>query len=145
MTILKQTIGIDVSYKSFDARFATINTQQEINLSASKSFKNSLAGFKLFLRWLKKYILSDDIPLVFVMEATGVYYEQLSHFLFQQGYQVAVILPNKIRNYAKSLESKSKTDPLDAAVIVTLSMSPSNLTVNRSNANSTFSDSLTGR
>jgi Transposase and inactivated derivatives len=50
-------------------------------------------------------------------EATGVYYEQLAHFLFQQGYQVAVILPNKIRNYAKSLESKSKTDPLDAAVI----------------------------
>jgi transposase len=51
------------------------------------------------------------------MEATGVYYEQLAHFLFQHGYQVAVILPNKIRNYAKSLESKSKTDPLDAAVI----------------------------
>jgi transposase len=117
MNILKQTIGIDISYKTFDARFGTINTQQEINLSASKSFKNSLAGFTLFLRWLKKYILSDDIPLVFVMEATGVYYEQLAHFLFQQGYQVAVILPNKIRNYAKSLESKSKTDPLDAAVI----------------------------
>jgi transposase len=117
MILLKQTVGIDVSYKTFDARFGTINTQQQITLSPSKSFKNSLAGFKLFLRWLKKYILSDDIPLVFVMEATGVYYEQLAHFLFQHKYQVAVILPNKIRNYAKSLESKSKTDPLDAAVI----------------------------
>jgi transposase len=117
MNILKQTVGIDVSYKTFDARFGTTNTQQQITLSPSKSFKNSLAGFKLFLLWLKKYILSNDIPLVFVMEATGVYYEQLAHFLFQQGYQVAVILPNKIRNYAKSLESKSKTDPLDAAVI----------------------------
>jgi len=117
MTILKQTVGIDVSYKTFDARFGTTNTQQQITLSPSKSFKNSLAGFKLFLRWLKKYILSDDIPLVFVMEATGVYYEHLAHFLFQHNYQVAVILPNKIRNYAKSLESKSKTDPLDAAVI----------------------------
>jgi transposase len=117
MNILKQTVGIDISYKSFDARFGTTDTQQQITLSPSKSFKNSLAGFKLFLLWLKKYILSDDIPLVFVMEATGVYYEHLAHFLFQQGYQVAVILPNKIRNYAKSLESKSKTDPLDTAVI----------------------------
>ena len=27
------------------------------------------------------------------------------------------MLPNKIRNYAKSLESKSKTDPIDAAVV----------------------------
>jgi transposase len=117
MNILKQTVGIDISYKTFDVRFGTINTQQEITLSASKSFKNSLAGFTLFLRWLKNYILSNDIPLVFVMEATGVYYEHLAHFLFQHGYHVAVILPNKIRNYAKSLESKSKTDPLDAAVI----------------------------
>jgi transposase len=50
-------------------------------------------------------------------EATGVYYEHLAHFLFQHNYQVAVILPNKIRNYAKSLESKSKTDPIDAATI----------------------------
>jgi transposase len=117
MNILKQTVGIDVSYKTFDARFGTINTLQQNTLSPARSFKNSPAGFKLFLLWLKKYILSGDIPLVFVMEATGVYYERLAHFLFQHGYQVAVILPNKVRNYAKSLESKSKTDPLDAAVI----------------------------
>jgi len=117
MNILKQTVGIDISFKKFDARFGTINIHQEVCLSASKSFKNSLAGFKLFLKWLKIYLLSNDIPLVFVMEATGVYYEQLAHFLHCHGYQVAVVLPNKIRNYAKSLESKSKTDPLDAAVI----------------------------
>ena len=67
MNILKQTVGIDVSYKTFDARFGTIDTQQQITLSPSKSFKNSLAGFKLFLLWLKKHLLSHDIPLVFVM------------------------------------------------------------------------------
>jgi transposase len=117
MNILKQTVGIDVSYKKFDARFGTIDTQQQNTLSPSKSFNNSPAGFKLFLRWLKKLIVSHDIPLIFVMEATGVYYEHLAHFLLQHGYQVAVILPNKIRNYAKSLESKSKTDPIDAATI----------------------------
>jgi transposase len=117
MNILKQIVGIDISYKKFDARFGTINTLQHNALSPSKSFNNSPAGFKLFLRWIKKYVLSGNIPLVFVMEATGVYYEHLAHFLIQHGYQVAVILPNKIRNYAKSLESKSKTDPLDSAVI----------------------------
>lgn len=117
MNILKQTVGIDVSYKTFDARFGTINTLQHNALSPSKSFNNSPAGFKLFLRWIKSLIVSHDIPLIFVMEATGVYYEHLAHFLHSNGCQVAVILPNKIRNYAKSLESKSKTDPLDAAVI----------------------------
>lgn len=117
MTILKQTVGIDVSYKTFDVRFGTTDIQQNIVLSQAKSFKNSLPGFKLFLRWLKKFTPSDDIPLIFVMEATGVYYEQLAHFLFHHKYQIAVVLPNKIRNYAKSLESKSKTDPIDAAAI----------------------------
>jgi transposase len=117
MNILKQTVGIDISYKTFDARFGTIDTQQNTTISQAKSFKNSSAGFKLFLQWIKKLIVSHDIPLIFVMEATGVYYEHLAHFLIQQGFQVAVVLPNKIRNYAKSLESKSKTDPIDAATI----------------------------
>jgi transposase len=117
MNILKQTVGIDISYKKFDARFGTIDTQQQNTLSPSKSFKNSPAGFKLFLLWVKKLIVSHDVPLIFVMEATGVYYEHLAHFLLHNNYQVAVVLPNKIKNYAKSLESKSKTDPLDAAVI----------------------------
>jgi transposase len=117
MNILKQTVGIDISYKKFDARFGTIDTLQHNTLSPSKSFNNSPAGFILFLRWIKKLIVSHDVPLIFVMEATGVYYEHLAHFLLQHGYQVAVILPNKIRNYAKSLESKSKTDPIDAATI----------------------------
>jgi transposase len=117
MNILKQTVGIDISYKTFDARFGTIDTQQNTNISQAKSFKNSPAGFTLFLKWLKSFILPQDIHLVFVMEATGVYYEHLAHFLLEHGYQVAVVLPNKIRNYAKSLESKSKTDPIDAATI----------------------------
>ena len=117
MNILKQTVGIDVSYKTFDARFGTIDTQQNTIISQAKSFKNSPTGFTLFLRWIKTFIVSHDVPLIFVMEATGVYYEHLAHFLLQHGSQVVVVLPNKIRNYAKSLESKSKTDPIDAAVI----------------------------
>jgi transposase len=52
-----------------------------------------------------------------VMEATGVYYERLAHFLVANNLPVAVVLPNKIKNYAKSLQSKSKTDPLDTAAI----------------------------
>jgi len=117
MNILKQTVGIDIAYKTFDARFGTIDTQQNTAISQAKSFKNSPQGFNLFLKWLKFLVLSQDIPLVFVMEATGVYYEHLAHFLVQKGFQVAVVLPNKIRNYAKSLQSKSKTDPIDAATI----------------------------
>jgi transposase len=44
------------------------------------------------------------------MEATGVYHEQLAHFLIQEGSQVSLVLPNKISNYIKTLEIKTITD-----------------------------------
>ncbi len=41
---------------------------------------------------------------------------ELAYFLVENNCSVAVVLPNKIKNYCKSLSSKSKTDPLDAAI-----------------------------
>jgi transposase len=113
MPIVKCVVGVDVSMKTLEARFGTTDTEQHVILSPSKSFSNTPTGFKQLLRWLP----ASPTPMVFVMEATGVYYERLAHFLFLNKHPVAVVLPNKIKNYAKSLQSKSKTDPLDAAAI----------------------------
>lgn len=117
MNIFKQSIGIDVSMDTIEVRYGYIDFNQNITLTNSKTFKNTPAGHKKCLDWALKNKLSGSLPLVFVMEATGVYYENLAHFLISKGEQVAVVLPNKIRNYAKSLESKSKTDPIDSASI----------------------------
>ena len=51
------------------------------------------------------------------LEATGVYHEQLSHFLYDNAYRVNVILPNMGKAYARSLNSKSKTDKIDASIL----------------------------
>jgi len=117
MNIFKQAFGIDVSMDTFDARYGSIDFNQNFSLTKSQSFKNSLAGYKKFLKWALINKLSDSLPFAFVMEATGVYYENLAHFLFNNKHQLAVVLPNKIRNFAKSLENKSKTDPIDSATI----------------------------
>ena len=74
MTILKQIVGVDISKDTFNARFGTIDTAQDSVLSSDKSFKNQFSGFKQLLTWVKKSIVSTDVPLVFVMEATGVSY-----------------------------------------------------------------------
>lgn len=117
MSILKQIVGIDIAMDTFNARFGTTDTEQHNNLSSDQSFDNALPGFKKILTWALKSRVSADIPLVFVMEATGIYYQQLAYFLAHNNCSVAVVLPNKIKNYCKSLSSKSKTDPLDAAAI----------------------------
>ena len=117
MDILKQIIGIDVAMNTFNARFGTIDTGQHILLSADRSFGNTLAGFKEFLHWVHSLKVLKKVPLVFVMEATGIYYQHLAYFLAEHKCSVAVVLPNKIKFYCRSLSSKSKTDPLDSAAI----------------------------
>lgn len=117
MNIFKQSIGIDVSMDTIEVRYGYIDFNQNTTLTTSKTFKNTLAGHKKCLDWSLKNKLTESLLIVFVMEATGVYYENLAHFLNANNQQVAVVLPNKIRNYAKSLESKSKTDPIDSATI----------------------------
>lgn len=117
MNIFKQSIGIDVSMDSIDVRYGYIDFNQNISLSTSKTFKNTSAGHKGFLKWALKNKLSESLPTTFVMETTGTYHENLAHFLHKNKQQVSVVLPNKIRNYAKSLETKSKTDPIDSAAI----------------------------
>ncbi|MBK9627314.1 MAG: hypothetical protein IPO56_06330 [Flavobacteriales bacterium] len=48
------------------------------------------------------------------MEATGVDYEELCHRI---GKQVHVVLPNKFKHFAASLNVKSKTDAIDAKLL----------------------------
>ncbi len=47
-------------------------------------------------------------------KATGIYHEKLAYFLYQKGYTVSVVLPNRSKKYLGSLGLKSKTDKLDA-------------------------------
>jgi transposase len=117
LNILKQTIGIDVSMDNFEARFGTIDANQDEFISKAEKFNNNLKGFKNFLKWALSVRASKSLPVTFVMEVTGVYHENLAYFLHSKGYQVVIVLPNKIKNYAKSLETKSKTDPIDAMTI----------------------------
>lgn len=44
------------------------------------------------------------------MEATGVYHEALAYFLSEHGYEISIVLPNKISNYIRTLEVKTITD-----------------------------------
>ena len=122
MNILKQIVGIDVSMDTIEVRFGTTDTNQDQLISNSITFKNSKIDFKKLIQWTNNIIISNDIPLIFVMEATGVYYENLAYFLFSNNLNVSVILPNKISNYAKSLQSKSKTDSIDAATITSFGL-----------------------
>jgi transposase len=113
MTNLKYSVGIDVAKESYKVCLSVIDQQQRVTVKSTGSFKNNPKGFEEFYSWTKKH-LREKLPVHFLMEATGIYYEQLAWFLYNKDCQVSVILPNKAKKYIQGLGIKSKNDKIDA-------------------------------
>jgi len=107
--IVKQVAGIDVAQKELVVCLGKMYEGQDIDLCAYKTFANTAKGFLNLVAWVNK--LTDcSVPVRYIMEATGVYHESLAYFLDDQGSELTIVLPNKISNYAKTLDTKTVTD-----------------------------------
>ena len=113
MEFLKYGLGIDMAMEKFDACISIIDKQQHVMIRAQCSFNNNKKGFETFILWVTKNT-KLPIPAVYLMEATGIYYEQLAWFLHDKSYSVSVVLPNKAKKYKEALGLKSKNDRIDA-------------------------------
>ena len=116
MEVLRQNVGIDIAKDSFVATFTVLLKGQLIKNKGTKKFENNHKGFEEFLNWCKKF-QENNILINFTMEATGVYYENLAYFLFEKQHVVHVLLPNKAKKFAESLNIKSKTDKIDSKML----------------------------
>ena len=119
--VIKQNVGADLSKDDFKVafyqQFIDEKTNSGTRIKSTRTFKNTLVGFKSFVTWIEKH-RDSNIEVRITMEATGVYYEQLVHYLNDsQTYHLSVVLPNKTKSYFKSLNLKSKTDRIDAKAL----------------------------
>ena len=64
--------------------------------------------------WLQKYNVATAHVC---MESTNVYGEALAENLFDRGYMVSIVNPARIKGFAQSELSRTKTDKMDAKVI----------------------------
>jgi len=110
-------VGIDIAKDKFDVCIKLKQPTGTILIKGSSQMKNSPDGFDELWQWTLKRTKADNTSLGFVMEATGVYYENLAHYLFEKGSRVYVVLATKAKNYARSLNIKTKTDKIDAALL----------------------------
>jgi len=114
--VIKQNVGLDLSKDDFKVTFYYLDSNGKKTIKGSKTFKNTLAGFTAFMNWIEKK-RKAELEVRITMEATGVYYENLVHFLNDNGYYASVVLPNQSKAYAKSLNLKTKTDEVDAKML----------------------------
>src|SRR5690606_26469174 len=115
-TMKRQCVGIDMACDDFKASLARTAPDGRLIVTAARKFANTKSGFNQLIRWVAAE-MDRDVPVIFLMEATGVYYEELAHHLHRIGKRVVVVLPNKFKHYAASLNAKSKTDSIDAKLL----------------------------
>lgn len=115
--ISKQVLGIDIGKDEFYACYKVLYTNSDSIIKGTKSFLNTSSGIVSFYNWAKKLTKNTEIKVLFVMEATGVYYEDIAYFLYEKGEQVSVQLAQKVKYFAKSCNLKTKTDKVDAKMI----------------------------
>lgn len=115
MKVVNDCLGIDVSKDFLECCFGSLSTQEQPTFSEVKKFKNDESGFKELLKWALGFSSSRD--LIFVMEATGVYYENFAYWLHDKDLRLSVVLPNMVKHFAMSHNVKTKTDSVDAKVL----------------------------
>ena len=111
--ILKFSLGTDVSKEKLDCNLSYINELQEVKTKASRRFNNTPVGIRELIVWFKRH-WKEVAPLIVVMEATGVYHENVAYSLDDIQVDIAVVLPNKSKKFMESLGFKSKNDAIDA-------------------------------
>ncbi len=99
-------MGADISKTWFDIDIPQVKLK--------KQFSNDIKGFSQLLKQLKK---SGNTKIRVCMEATGLYFEPLAEFLYAHGHEVVVVNPQCIKSFSRSELKRSKTDPIDAALI----------------------------
>lgn len=122
MKTVKQVIGIDVAQDELVVKAGVIREDLSQELIAGKNFKNSLQGFESLTVWTEK-VFEKDVAVSYVMEATGVYHESLAYYLDEHGYKVCIVLPNKISNFARTLDTKTVTDKTASEAIALFGLS----------------------
>jgi transposase len=109
MSVLRQVLGVDVSQKELVVSLGRMNEGLSIELYAYRVFRNKETGFEALHKWLVKNT-DNVVNCRIVMEATGVYHQKFAHFSLEKGYDVSIVLPNKISNYMRTLDTKTITD-----------------------------------
>ena len=105
---MQNILGIDVSKETLDLILITEKG------TFHKVINNTSSGYESLENWLK----AKRAKKVYAcLEATGQYGEAVSEYLFDQGHQVSVVNPARIKRYGESKLHRNKTDKADAALI----------------------------
>ena len=118
---LKQCLGVDVSKQSLSLSLGVLGSNLKKKFTSHPDIKNDVSGFKTLKAWLDRTV-NSNVDFYILMEATGVYHQEVCHYLYNLGYKVCVMQSGRVKRYAQSLDQRSKTDALDSRMLSMLGL-----------------------
>ncbi len=106
-------VGVDIAAETFVATWGAVDREP----MKPRSFAQAAHGYRQFIQQLELTTVAPQQTLV-VLEATSSYWIALAVALYQAHFVVSVVNPAHVHNFAKSLPRRSKTDPLDARLLL---------------------------
>jgi transposase len=107
-------VGIDVAKDKLDSLWLRDRKTEKVK---TKIHRNTPSEHRLLGQWLCDITGKAPDEIQVVIEATGIYHEAIAEYLYAQGFKVCVINPAFLRNYAKGIGVKTKTDKKDSLVL----------------------------
>jgi transposase len=107
-------VGCDVSKKKLE--LALLLSVEPLKLR-SKVVPNEQPGWTALIDWACRQANCSAGELHVVMEATGAYHEAAAYALTQAGVKVSVVNPAQVRDFAKGMAVRNKTDAADRVVL----------------------------
>lgn len=114
-------LGIDVAKAKLDCTLLLDSTRLR---SRSKSLPNSAAGFVQLIEWVQRQAQVSTAEVVAAMEPTGKYHEALALALHEAGMTVVVVNPAQLRQFARGLAVRTKTDAKDSLMLARYALEP---------------------
>jgi transposase len=111
MTVL--SVGADIAKKSFDSAVWAGGASRPLG-----SFVNQRTGFEELAALLEQErVLTGADTIHLVMEPTSGYELALAHFALERGWRVSLPNPKQVRDWAKGVGQRAKTDAQDALLL----------------------------
>jgi len=106
-------VGVDLAKASFVAAYYWLGKGFLLG-----SFPNTPAGFAAFAQTLSQVeVQPGSVQIALIMEPTGGYELPLARFALQQDWMVSLPNPRHVRDWAKGIGRRAKTDGQDALLL----------------------------
>jgi transposase len=106
---MRECVGIDCSKDTLDVCFGAMGTDQNTEFKGIHQFANNHKGFAQLVKWAAKFSRNPK-AIRYVVEVTGVYYESLAYYLYDQQKELSVVLPTHSYFFKKTLTNRTVND-----------------------------------